>query len=59
LKTIGPAWKSQPVAPDAEGVYSGTVLRPEQGFIAYYIEMVYKSPLGFEYSLTSEINMPE
>jgi PhoPQ-activated pathogenicity-related protein len=59
LKTIGPAWKSQPLTPEPEGVYSGTVLKPEDGFAAYYIEMVYKSPIGFEYSLTTEMGVPE
>ncbi|HQH53262.1 MAG TPA: PhoPQ-activated protein PqaA family protein [Candidatus Hydrogenedentes bacterium] len=59
LMTIGPAWNAQPLALNAEGVYSGTVLKPEQGFAAYYIEMVYKSPLGFEYSLTTEMGLPE
>ena len=57
LMTIGAAWSAQPLAPDADGIYSGTVLKPEQGFIAYYIEMVYKSPLGFEYSLSTEISL--
>lgn len=59
LKTIGPAWKAQPLTPDSEGVYSGAVRKPDEGFAAYYIEMVYKSPLGFEYSLTTEMGVPE
>ena len=59
LMTIGPAWNAQPLALNAEGVYSGTVLKPEQGFAAYYIEMVYKIALGFEYSLTTEMGLPE
>jgi PhoPQ-activated pathogenicity-related protein len=59
LKTIGPVWKAQPLTPDPEGVYSGAVVKPEEGFAAYYIEMIYKSSLGFEYSLTTEMGMPE
>ena len=59
LRTIGRAWQAQALTPGEGGVYAGTVERPETGFLAYYIELIYRSPLGFEFALSTEIGMVE
>ncbi|HIA46432.1 MAG TPA: PhoPQ-activated pathogenicity [Candidatus Hydrogenedentes bacterium] len=58
LKTIGGAWKSSPVPNSGENVYAGNVPVPEEGFTAYFVEMIYPGPLGMDYSLTTLIGIP-
>lgn len=57
LMTIGPAWSPTPLTPAAGGRFEGRVAAPDQGYAAFYIELVYPSALGFNYSLTTEIGL--
>jgi PhoPQ-activated pathogenicity-related protein len=59
LMTIGEAWKSTPLEPTARGWYRGRVERPEEGYVAYYIEIEYPSALGFNYGLTTIMQLLE
>ncbi len=59
LMTAGEVWKSSPLEPNARGWYRGKVERPAEGFVAYYIELEYPSPLGFNYGLTTIMKLLE
>jgi PhoPQ-activated pathogenicity-related protein len=53
LETIGPAWSSRPLTPEADGVYVGRVEKPARGWTAYMIELAFPNPDGpgpFRYS---------
>ena len=57
--TVGDIWKSTRLDPNVRGWYRGKVERPEKGFVAYYIELEYPSPLGFRYGLTTTMKLLE
>ncbi|HOD51968.1 MAG TPA: PhoPQ-activated protein PqaA family protein [Candidatus Hydrogenedentes bacterium] len=59
LMTVGDVWKSAPIEADARGWYRGKVERPDKGFTAYYIELEYPSPLGFNYGFTTIMKLLE
>ncbi len=58
LRTIGPAWTSSSLTPGPDGTISGKVNTPAEGHVAYFVELIYASPLGFRYSLTTETSVP-
>src|SRR5215468_3839931 len=43
LLTIGKAYKSSPLNPDGKGVYVGRVAKPESGWTAFFVELVFDS----------------
>ncbi|HEV3304652.1 MAG TPA: PhoPQ-activated protein PqaA family protein, partial [Planctomycetaceae bacterium] len=43
LDVIGRAWHSTRLEPDSQGTYSARVARPDTGFSAFFIELVYDS----------------
>ena len=43
LLTIGKAYQSSPLRPDDEGVYVGRVAKPESGWTAFFVELVFDS----------------
>jgi PhoPQ-activated pathogenicity-related protein len=43
LMTIGKAYKSSPLESDGKGVYVGRVEKPESGWTAFFVELVYDS----------------
>ncbi len=49
LDAIGSAWHSTPLKPDADGTYPARVAKPESGFTAFFVELVYDS--GGQYPL--------
>ncbi|MCC6487100.1 MAG: PhoPQ-activated pathogenicity, partial [Candidatus Hydrogenedentes bacterium] len=57
LQTIGPAWTSSSLTPDPDGVIRGKVEAPAEGHVAYYVELEYKSSLGYNYTLTTETSI--
>ncbi len=58
LRTIGSGWESSDLTPAADGTYSGKVDVPEEGFVAYYVELEYPSALGYNYTLTTTATIP-
>ncbi len=44
VDTIGKAWTSTPVSPDAQGAYSASVISPEKGWTAFFLEFTYQLP---------------
>lgn len=59
MNTIGEAWKSDPLTDNGNGTYMGNVAAPENGYVAFFVELVYPSGLGFDYSLTTLTCVPE
>lgn len=45
LTTIGPKWKSTPLADQGNGVYTAKVAPPKRGWTAYMVEMTFPSGL--------------
>ena len=43
LMTIGKAYKSSPLEPNDKGVYVGRVPKPESGWTAFFVELVFDS----------------
>jgi PhoPQ-activated pathogenicity-related protein len=43
LITIGKAYRSSPLAPNSKGVYVGRVAKPESGWTAFFVELVFDS----------------
>jgi len=59
MDTIGEAWTSEVVPSAKKGVYEGRIPMPASGYVAYFVELVYPSGLGFEYSLTTLTSVPD
>lgn len=57
LEKIGPAWKSSPLEPAADGVYRASVPKPEKGFAAYFVELTYPSGGKYPVKVTTEIKI--
>ncbi|MDX9973577.1 MAG: PhoPQ-activated protein PqaA family protein [FCB group bacterium] len=58
--TVGDsAFSSEVLTANPDGTYSGRVKAPKEGYDGFYIELVYRSLLGFDYSLTTTPCVPE
>jgi PhoPQ-activated pathogenicity-related protein len=51
------AWSAAPLAPAANGRFEGKVEMPAKGFSALFAMLTYKSPLGQEYGLSTNIEV--
>lgn len=57
-ETAGIQWTATDVAAELSGSYTGTVLKPEAGYTAYYIELTYKDIEGeASYTLATPVTM--
>lgn len=54
LQTIGPAWKSEPLADD-NGIYFVTIPAPATGYTAFFIELTFPGPGAFPLVFTTEV----
>jgi len=64
LLTIGPNWVSTPLADAGGGVYIGQVNEPNEGWSAFFVELVYESSFQgsdeFDFHFTTEMRvLPE
>ncbi|HEY3128529.1 MAG TPA: PhoPQ-activated pathogenicity-related family protein [Acidobacteriota bacterium] len=57
LDTIGPAYKSTVLAPDRDGIYTGQVSRPPEGWTAYFIELTYPSGGKYPFKFTTGVRV--
>jgi PhoPQ-activated pathogenicity-related protein len=57
LDVIGPAWRSTPLKPDAGGAYVGRVAKPESGFTAFFVELVYDSGGKYPLKFTTGVSV--
>lgn len=57
LQIIGPAYTSSVLKDDADGVYVGRVPAPAQGWIAYFVELVFPSASGNPFKFTTGVRV--
>jgi PhoPQ-activated pathogenicity-related protein len=57
LDVIGKAWHSTPLEPDAQGTYTGRVAKPERGFTACFVELVYDSGGKYPFKFTTGVSV--
>jgi len=57
LDTIGPAWTSTVLEDQGEDVYVGHVPTPEEGWTAFFLELVYLLSPPFNFYFTTEVRV--
>jgi PhoPQ-activated pathogenicity-related protein len=57
LETIGKAWKSTPVTGDGQGGYDVGVAAPDQGWTAYFVELLFDSGSALPYRFSTEVRV--
>lgn len=57
LETLGPAWKSQPLAPAEEGAWEVKLAKPEKGWTAFFIELTFPNSSGIPFKFTTEVRV--
>jgi PhoPQ-activated pathogenicity-related protein len=57
LETIGKAWKSAPLTANDKGVYDTDVQAPEQGWTAYFVELLFDSGSTLPYRFSTEVRV--
>jgi PhoPQ-activated pathogenicity-related protein len=57
LEKIGQAWKSSTLEPNKAGRYVGKVATPENGWTAFFVEMVYDSGTPIPFKFTTEVQV--
>ena len=57
LDTIGSAWTSTPITKKSDGVYVGEVFKPEEGFTAFFVELVFESGSEYPFKFTTDVNV--
>ncbi len=55
LDTIGPAYKSSPLEPNAQGEYHVSIETPDEGFTAYFVEMTFPTKGPYPLKFTTEV----
>ena len=57
VDTIGNAYTKTTLAEQKPGVYVGRVAKPEQGFTAFFVELVYPSGGKYPFKFTTEVSV--
>ncbi|MBX9788617.1 MAG: PhoPQ-activated pathogenicity-related family protein [Pirellulales bacterium] len=57
LDKIGAAWKSQPIAPSADGSYTARVAAPPKGYTAFFVEFTFPSGGRYPFKFTTEVRV--
>jgi PhoPQ-activated pathogenicity-related protein len=57
LETIGPAWRSSELEGTADGVYTGRVKKPENGWTAFFVELTFASSGAEPFKFTTQVNV--
>jgi len=57
LDVIGKAYTSTPLTAEKNGSYIGRVARPEKGYTAFFVEMVYDSGGKYPFKFTTEVSV--
>ncbi|MBW8041779.1 MAG: PhoPQ-activated pathogenicity [Planctomycetes bacterium] len=57
VDTIGRVWKSAPLEPRDNGRYVAKVAKPEKGWTAFCVEMVYESRDAVPYKFTTQVHV--
>lgn len=57
LDLIGKAYTSSPLKAEKDGSYIGRVAKPEKGYTAFFVEMVYDSGGQYPFKFTTEVSV--
>lgn len=57
LDLIGKAYTSSPLKMEKDGSYIGRVAKPESGYTAFFVEMVYDSGGKYPFKFTTEVSV--
>lgn len=57
LEKIGPAYRSSPVAEKEPGVYIASVVKPAQGWTAYFVELTFAGPGKYPFKFTTAVRV--
>jgi PhoPQ-activated pathogenicity-related protein len=57
VDTIGKAYTSTPLKPQADGTYLTHVNNPPKGFTAFFVELVYPSGGKYPFKFTTEVSV--
>ena len=58
LRTIGKAYRSSPLKDDGKGVFVGRVGKPESGWTAFFVELVFDSgDAKVPYKFTTQVQV--
>jgi len=57
LDVIGRAWHSTRLEPDSQGNYVGRIARPDTGFTAFFVELVYDSGGKYPFKFTTGVSV--
>ena len=57
LETIGKAWQSSKLAPQADNTYVAEVAEPAKGWTAFFVELIYDSGLPVPYKFTTQVHV--
>jgi PhoPQ-activated pathogenicity-related protein len=57
VDTIGTAYTSTPLKEERPGVYLGRVAKPEAGFTAFFVELVYGSGGKYPFKFSTEVSV--
>ncbi|MBS1789108.1 MAG: PhoPQ-activated pathogenicity-related family protein [Acidobacteria bacterium] len=57
LDVIGKAYTSTPLQAEKNGTYVGRVAKPEKGYTAFFIEMVYDTGGKYPFKFTTEVSV--
>jgi PhoPQ-activated pathogenicity-related protein len=57
VDTIGTAYHDTLLAPEKSGTYIGKVAKPEKGYTAFFVELLYPGPAGHPFKFTTEVSV--
>jgi len=57
LDLIGKAYTSSHLKPEKNGTYVGRVAKPEKGYTAFFVEMIYDSGGKYPFKFTTEVSV--
>jgi PhoPQ-activated pathogenicity-related protein len=57
VDTIGNAYHSSVLSVEKNGTYVGKVAKPEKGYTAFFVEMLYPGPSGHSFKFTTEVSV--
>jgi PhoPQ-activated pathogenicity-related protein len=57
VDTIGAAYRATMLSPEKNGTYVGKVAKPEKGWTAFFVELMYPGPANHPYKFTTEVSV--
>jgi PhoPQ-activated pathogenicity-related protein len=57
VDTIGNAYHSTVLSAEKNGTYVGKAAKPETGYTAFFVEMLYPGPSGHNFKFTTEVSV--